>query len=84
MGSFHQPIDEEPGSQENPIVVHDDEDVCARCKQQGHQQEDCGTPMRSFQHCEICAWTKQAQCTHIDISPVWLRELKANIEKKNN
>ena len=67
----------------NPIIVYDsndepenseglirnDKDVCAHCNWQGHQQEDCGTPMRSFQHCPICAWTKQASCTHIDASP---------------
>jgi hypothetical protein len=82
MGSFHNPI--EIGSKENPIVVRDDKDECTRCKQQGHQHKDCGTPMRSFQHCEVCAWTKQALCTHIDASPAWLKELKANIEKKNN
>jgi hypothetical protein len=82
-GSFHSPIDEEPGSRENPIVVHDDEDLCARCKQQGHQKEDCNTPMRTFHHCEICAWTKQDACTHIDTSPAWLRELRASIERNN-
>ena len=73
-----------PGEKWNPIVIHDDEDVCARCKQQGHQQEDCATPIRSFEHCNICAWTKQAQCNHFDVSPAWLKELKANIDKKNN
>ena len=38
--------------------------------------------MRSFQHCPICAWTKQALCTHVDASPVWLKELRTNFEKK--
>jgi hypothetical protein len=86
MGSFQYPDEDEPGLKENPIVVHEDENVCTRCKQQGHQQEDCSTPLRSFQHCEVCAWTrtKQELCTHIDISPAWLKKLKANIEKKNN
>ena len=82
-GSFHDPIDGEPGSRENPIIVHDNENRCIRCKQQGHQLEDCNTPMRTFHHCEICAWTKQDTCTHIDTSPVWLRELKASIERNN-
>jgi hypothetical protein len=82
--SYRNPIDEEPGSSENPIVVRDEEDPCTRCKQQGHQHEDCGTPMRSFQDCEVCAWTRQAQCTHIDVSPAWFKELKTNFEKKNN
>jgi hypothetical protein len=91
-GSYHNPIDssgstnidEEPGSQKNPIIIRDDKDECSRCQQQGHQFKDCGTPMRSFQHCEICAWTKQKTCDHIDVPPAWLRELKANIDKKNN
>ena len=54
------------GLKSNPIIVYDepenseglicnDKDICARCNQQGHQQEDCDTPMRSFQHCPICA-----------------------------
>jgi hypothetical protein len=81
--SIHNPIDEEPGSRENPIVVQDDEDLCTRCKQQGHQLGDCNTPMRTFHHCEICAWTKQDTCTHIDASPVWLQELRASIERNN-
>ena len=83
------------GSKSNPIIVYDepknsgglirnDKDVCARCNQQGHQQEDCDTPMRSFQHCPICAWTKQASCTHVDASPAWLKELRTNFEKRNN
>ena len=86
------------GSKSNPIMVHDsndepenggglirnDKDVCARCDRQGHQQEDCGTPMRSFQHCPICAWTKQASCTHVDVSPAWLKELRTNFEKRNH
>ena len=66
------------GSRRNPIEVRDDKDGCSHCKQEGHQYEDCGAPMRSLQHyCEICA------CDHYDISPGWLEELKANIEKKN-
>lgn len=77
-------VQEAPGSKSNPIIVRDDKDVCARCNQEGHQQEDCGTPMRSFQHCPICAWTKQKSCTHIDVSPAWLKELKANFEKRNH
>jgi hypothetical protein len=72
------------GSELNPIVIRDDKDVCPRCNQQGHQQEDCGTPMRSFQHCEICAWTKQTLCDHVDPSPAWLKELKTNFEKRNH
>ena len=44
-------------------LIHNNKDVCAHCNRQGHQQEDCGTPMHSFQHCPICAWTKQASCT---------------------
>jgi hypothetical protein len=73
-----------PGSKWNPIVIRDDKDVCARCNQKGHQWEDCDTPMRSFQHCAICAWTKQAECNHVDASPAWLKELKTNFEKKNH
>jgi hypothetical protein len=73
-----------PGSKSNPIIIRDDKDVCARCNQEGHHQEDCGTPMRTFQHCSICAWTKQKSCTHIDVSPAWLKELKANFEKRNH
>ena len=49
--------------------------------QQGDQQEDCGTPMCSFQHCPICAWTKQASCAHVDASPAWLKELRTNSRK---
>ena len=49
--------------------------------QQGDQQEDCGTPMCSFQHCPICAWTKQASCAHVDVSPAWLKELRTNLRK---
>ena len=56
------------GSKSNPIIVYNsndepenskglirnDKDICAHCNRQGHQQEDCGTPMCSFQHCPIC------------------------------
>ena len=83
------------GLKSNPIIVYDepenseglirnDKDVCARCNQQGHQREDCDTPMRSFQHCPICAWTKQASCTHVDTSLAWLKELRTNFEKRNH
>ena len=58
-------------------LIRNDKDVCARCNQ---QQEDCGTPMRSFQHCPICAWTKQASCTHVDVSPVSKRVSKVSPE----
>jgi hypothetical protein len=83
--SYYTAIDEEPGtSKQNPIVIHNevDENVCARCKQEGHQREDCDTPMRTFVECGVCAWTKQDTCNHIDASPVWLRELRASVERK--
>ena len=90
--------EEMKGSKTNLIIVYDfndepdngeglicnDKDVCACCNQQGHQQEDCVTLMRSFQHCPICAWTKQASCTHVDASPAWLKELRTNFEKRNH
>ena len=47
---------DEPENSEG--LIRNDKDICAHCNQQGHQQEDCDTPMRSFQHCPICAWTK--------------------------
>ena len=84
--SYHAAIDEEPGAnKQNPIMIHngDDDDVCTRCKQQGHQQEGCNTPMQTFVHCEVCAWTKQTTCTHIDASPAWLRDLRASVERNN-
>ena len=56
------------GSKSNPIIVYNsndepenskglirnDKDICAHCNRQGHQQEDCGTPICSFQHRPIC------------------------------
>ena len=32
----------------DPVIIHNDKDLCAHCNQQGHQQEDCGTPMCSL------------------------------------
>lgn len=72
--SYHTAT-EQLGTQANPIIIDDDEDVpvCARCDQQGHSRSNCNTPLRSFTHCLICDWTKQQTCDHFDIPPAWIK-----------
>lgn len=89
-GSYYTAIDEEPGTtKRNPIVIRDDKDdekSCARCKQQGHQQEDCDTPMRTFDICEECRWRERRQedCDHFDFpTPAWLKKQQQLIDERD-
>jgi len=52
--------------------------VCERCGRIGHEREDCDTPMRTFEHCDVCEWrrVRQRDCPHVDASPVYLRQLR--------
>ena len=60
--SFHTAEDELPGSSPNhPIVIEDDR---------------CNTPLKVSGECEVCKWTRQAECNHYELMPAWLRELR--------
>jgi hypothetical protein len=70
--------------EENPIVENnrDDVEVCIRCNQVGHRRSTCDTPIRSFTHCDICAWTGQHTCDHYDVSPAWIQRQRQNIANR--
>jgi hypothetical protein len=82
--SYHSIGEGPSGTRENPIVILDenDEKVCERCSLQGHHKDDCNTPIRSFSHCETCAWTGQQECDHYDVSPAWLRQQQKAIDDR--
>jgi hypothetical protein len=51
--------------------------MCVRCGQRGHYVEDCDTKMRSFDHCDACAWLSIPQhlCYHYDLTPADAKRL---------
>lgn len=85
--SYYTAPEESLGTRkDNPINVDEIEDgtltICSRCYSIGHLREDCDTPMRSFDHCEICAWTKQEICDHVDVSPAWIKRQQERIKRR--
>ena len=63
-----------PQSPNHPIVIKDDK--CTRCEQVGHVYDDCNTPLKVPGECEVCKWTRQAECNHYEPTPARLRELR--------
>ena len=81
------PVENQPGSSRNPILVEesDDDQPCPRCLEHGHQYEDCGTPIRSIYKCDICEWLHkpQLECTHVDFpNPRWVRRQQQVLEER--
>jgi hypothetical protein len=76
LGTFHNPIEIKEEEEEEEIKR------CERCGQVGHEREDCNTFMRSFTTCDICAWTRQLECDHYDITPAWTKTQQENIEQR--
>ena len=60
----------------------DDQSVCPRCHQVGHEHDDCDTPMRTFETCPVCQWTKQEICDHYDVTPAWTKRVQTNLDKR--
>ena len=71
------------GTQEHPIVIEEFEDWrCTRCNQQGHDYEDCDTPILISPPCATCAWTRQRTCDHYLITPAWTRRQQQIIAQR--
>ena len=71
------------GTQEHPIVIEDFEDWrCTQCNQQGHDYEDCDTPILVSPPCATCAWTHQQTCDHYLITPAWTRQQQQIIARR--
>ena len=81
--SFHTAPNSIRRSRDNPIEIRDDkEETCTRCAQTGHVYDDCETPIKVSGECQVCKWTKQAECNHYKPTLVWLRELRRSLGQR--
>ena len=89
--SYTLPVENQPGSSRNPILIEesDDEQTCPRCKQHGHQYEDCDVnipnPFPRYK-CDLCDWVGRPpyeECPHVSFpNPAWVKRQQQIIGKR--
>ena len=75
----------ELGTQEFPIVIEDFDEAwrCARCNQEGHDEEDCDAQIPVPPPCPICQWSRQLVCDHYQITPAWTQQQQRIIARRS-